>query len=282
MTAQEFVSQIKDLPSLSPVVVKLIGMLNNLDTANDAVVQIVRHDPTLTARLLSLCNSAKRAGRRTIASVDEAVFRLGRGEIMKAVIELGVGQTLQRPLDGYAVEGMMLWRHSLATAMMAEALAEQAPSPQPEAASAFTAGLLHDIGKVVLNQVLTPEVQADVRQRIQAGDCSWVEAERAVIGVDHAAVGAQLLDHWELPASLVEAVAHHHEPDGRAPLKLSATVHVADCLAHMSGCTAGWSSYAQRADESIAMALGLSAENVERFLIRVPEQLAVIEQSPHS
>jgi putative nucleotidyltransferase with HDIG domain len=181
-------------------------------------------------------------------------------------------------LPGYAAEGGELWRHSLTTAMAAETLAKSNLPINIEPPVAFTAGLLHDIGKLVFNHVLDENTQSAVRTQIKDGGLTRTEAEKVVLGADHGEVGAHLLRGWKLPEDIVEAVANHHQPVSQPALRLSAVTHVANCLAHLVGSTLGWEGYAVRADTATTEALGLTPRNLEDLMIAVHNSAGKVEQ----
>lgn len=283
MTAQTLVASIPSLPRPPQAIIRLISLLNQDDQHNDEVVDVVRQDMTLTAKLLRFCNSVAAGTREPITSVDEAVFRLGHSVIMRTAWALSLQGSLDRPLKAYSVEEGELWQHSLITAKAAEIIASDLITEVADSSTAFTAGLLHDMGKVVLNQAFKPELVAQVRQHMEAGQCSRSEAERAVFGVSHAEVGAELLAQWKLPDVLVEAVANHHQPVTQPQIQLSAIVHLADSVVHMVGGSIGWDGYAERTHENLFRDLGLDADNVQLLCARVfvsLEQLkAFVEKS---
>jgi len=206
MTAQELVAQIKNLPPVSYAALKLVNLLDQPSVSNDEVVQV------LTAKLLRACNSPYFGLEDPVSSVDQAVFLLGHQQILHIVLTLAFGSSMVVPLPGYAVEANELWRHSLITATAAETVVGEIPDVNMEPAVAFTVGLLHDIGKLILGQALTGDLQADIRQRVEQEHLSRSEAEKLVVGTDHSEVGACLLQEWHLPEDIVEAVANHHHP----------------------------------------------------------------------
>ena len=277
MTAQEMVSRVRELPRLPQATIQLTRMLGREDDDNEEVVKVIRQDMTLTAKLLRVCNSAHAAAREPITSVDEAVFRLGRAEIMRAAWALSLQGALTKPLDGYAASEGELWQHAMTTAFAAEVVAKETVPGCFEPSTAFTAGLLHDIGKVVFNQSLSAPVQKELRVKIDSGEMSRSEAERAVLGTDHAEVGALLLAQWKLPDALVEATAHHHTPVAVPEVRLSALVHVANFAVHAVGASLGWESYAERAHEEVMDRLGVSGEQFERLCARVFEAMDQIK-----
>jgi putative nucleotidyltransferase with HDIG domain len=146
-----------------------------------------------------------------------------------------------------------------------------------QAPVAFTAGLLHDIGKIVLNQLLTPKIRADIRALIAEKNISRVDAEREVFGTDHAPVGAALLRRWNIPEVIVVAVAGHHHPVIKPQIELSALVHLANSAALLCG-SAGWETYSARAQRELSATLEINVERVEQLLVGVNNSLDAAKQ----
>lgn len=267
MKAEELISDFGNLPAPSPSVVKLINLLNRPDTDADDVVEVVEQDPVLSAKLLGVCNSAAFATSEPVASTKQAVLFLGYREVYRLIVAIGFGGPLARSLPGYAIQDGELWHHSLMTGLITQAVLQETGTKLFDSSVAYTAGLIHDIGKIVLGAVLDADTQSRLLERIEETGCSRLEAEREMLETDHSEVGAALLRQWQLPAPLVEAAANHHQPVTTPRAQLSAVVHLADCVAHEAGAAPGWHPYAVRADEAAAQSLGLDAEKHERVLL---------------
>ena len=257
---------------------KLVNLLEQSSIGNDEVVQVLKCDNVLTAKLLRACNSPYFGLEEPVSSVDQAVFLLGHQQILHIVLTLAFGSAMVVPLPGYAVEANELWRHSLITAAAAETVVAEIPDLNVEPAVAFTVGLLHDIGKLVLGQALTPELQADIRRRVETEHVARTEAEQAVVGADHSEVGACLLRDWHLPEEIVEAVAHHHQPVLEPRPRLSVTTHLANCVAHLAGSAPGWDGYAVRVDERVTTTLGITSDRLENMVVAVRESFDRVDQ----
>lgn len=274
MTARELVAKVKTLPPVSHAALKLVSLLEQSAVSNDEVVQALKCDNVLTAKLLRACNSPYFGLEEPVASVDQAVLLLGHQQILHIVLTLAFGSAMSVPLSGYAVEANELWRHSLATAIAAETVAAEINGLNVEASVAFTAGLLHDIGKLVLSQSLTPETLADIRYRMEQEQLSRAQAEQLVLGTDHGEVGACLLQDWHLPAEIVEAVAHHHQPALEPRPRLSVVTYLAN-------------NFAQRADEAnilipiddrVAKTFDLTEDRIESLTATIRESSERVEQ----
>jgi putative nucleotidyltransferase with HDIG domain len=274
MTAREITQKVDDLPVISETARKLVALLNEPQTHRDELIRTIRCDNVLTAKLLRVCNSAHSGLDSPVASIDQAVLLLGDNTIFRMVCAIGFGGALGFALPGHAVEANGLWDHSLSAGLGAECLVGMEPYRNFQPSMAFTAGLLHDIGKLVLNQILTPKWRAEIRARISEDAFTRVQAEKAVLGADHAEIGACLLRDWALPEILVEAVANHHAPVVHPVTQLSAVVYMANNAAHLSGPSFGGSDLcALRPGPSVAELLGLKQERVEEMVASVHEAM---------
>lgn len=273
MTAAEFVAQVNDLPALPQAGLKLMRLLEDPDVDVDAVVKVVRTDAPLSAKLLRVCNSAAYGARQAITSIDQAVFALGFSEVQRLAIALTFGGVLNRALHSYEIDSEAYWLHSLLVGFGAEALAKSVDRFKAESSAAYTAGLLHDIGKLVLNRALARDSIATIRDLIETHGYSRLDAERDVVGFEHAEAGACLIERWGLPECLVEAVRHHHDPVYHPQPTLSVFTHMANCIAHQFGSAPGWGGCAIRVDERAAASVGFGAEQHQLALMAVFEQI---------
>jgi putative nucleotidyltransferase with HDIG domain len=278
MTANEMMAQAKDLPPVSPAALKLVSLLDQPTISNEDVVTVLKHDSVLTAKLLRACNSPVFGFEEPIASVDQAVLLMGHQQILQVVLSLTFGSAMSVAMPGYAVNAEELWRHALTTATAAEIIVSRGVNVDAEPAVAFTAGLLHDIGKLVLAQLLTEESQAAIRALVEQKQFSRAEAEKEILGADHCEAGACLLQSWRVPEEIVEAVANHHQPPLKPRPRLSAVTHVANCIAHLAGSAPGWEAYAVRTNDGVAEALDISADNVENLVMNVRESFERVDQ----
>src|SRR5580658_2701655 len=166
MTPTEIIGKVKELPMVPETARKLVTMLNQPETHREDLIATLRCDNVLTAKLLRVCNSAHAGLKAPVSSIDQAVLLLGDNAIFRMVCAIGFGGALGFSLPGYAVEANGLWGHSLSVGMGAEYLTEIEGYGDFQPSMAFTAGLLHDVGKLVLNQILTPQWRTQIRTLI--------------------------------------------------------------------------------------------------------------------
>jgi putative nucleotidyltransferase with HDIG domain len=208
---------------------KLMPALADLNSNFSEVVGLIEIDPALTAKLLQMCNSAFFGSTSPIEDIHQAVHQLGYQPIslLATMIEAGA---FFRPPEVPGLCFKTLWRHSVTTAYAARAVADSADL---QSGLVFTAGLLHDIGKIILARSFADE-HAQLLLRAAESAIPAFEAESIHYGYNHAEVGARLLQRWKLPDSLVAGVRYHHQPaGGTASLRyVAACVCVGDFLAH--------------------------------------------------
>jgi len=277
MTPNEVIAKVKNLPAVSQAALKLVTLLDQPAVSNEDVVAALKYDNVLTAKLLRACNSPYFGFEEKIASVEQAVLILGHQQILHMVLSLAFGGAMSTTLPGYAIEARELWSHSLTAAVAAEQLVKSGVPLEVEPPVAFTAGLLHDIGKLAMNQVLDADARTAVRASIAQKSLPRNIAEREVLGTDHCEVGAHLLKTWRLPDEIVEAVARHHRPVTAPAPKLSAVIHVSNCLAHLVGSSLGWESYAVVADINANRVLGITPEKLESLMVSVHDSAGKVE-----
>lgn len=273
MNPRSLITRFNKLDAPSPAIAKLLKSLGQSETDNEEVTAIIQKDPLLCGKLLAACNAPTLGLSREVGSLDQAVLLLGHGEIHRMVMGLSFGPALSTPLGGYAIEGQELWQHATLVASLSSAVLESAPHAGYDPSVAYTAGLVHDIGKILLNYVLDQPAKDAIETRVSTNGRSLMEAEKDVLGTDHAEVGACLLQDWRLPAVIVEAVAHHHAPVCKPRPELSAIIHVANVLAYETGAAAGWNAFAIRVHESAVEALRLNDEGMQRLVVAAYESL---------
>jgi len=278
MTANEIIAQLRELPVVSETARKLVVQLNQPNLHRDELVETVRCDSVLTARLLRVCNSAGCGVREPVDSVDQALLILGDNAIFRMVCAIGFGGALGLTASGHESEANDLWTHSLSTGVACEYLAEVESYGDFLPSAAFTAGLLHDIGKTVINKVLTPKARAEIRSKSSGGSLSRLAAEKDVLGADHSEIGACLLQRWALPELIVEAVANHHAPVTKPAIQLSALVYLANRAALCSGSTPGWEARLAEVNNKSAAVLGMDVKRVEQIVSGIQDAMQVLPQ----
>jgi len=259
------------IPSVPMVATKLANLLSDPEVELSRVVEILKYDPALTTRVLRLANSAYFGFSRSVATLKEALVRLGTSRLYRLVIASSFQPILNRPLEGYALNSGELWRHSVAVGIAAENLEIEAGGSEGDLA--FTAGLLHDIGKLVIDSHLERDFDS-VEEKSNKEELSFESAEKAVLGTDHTEVGSALLEEWSFPAELINVVRWHLDPS-RAPedRHLVDLVHIADMICMMMGIGLGRDGLRYRPSADSLSRLGLGEEAIELTASRTLETL---------
>jgi putative nucleotidyltransferase with HDIG domain len=276
----------KDIEHLDPVPASaplLAQVVSDPRAGVPDMVKIIEYDPALTANALKLANSAYYSPGVPVNSVREAVMRLGAGRILQQAVGRKMRGAFTQACPGYGLEENELWRHSAAAAVAADLLPRYAKSSIHPVA--FTAALLHDIGKLILTRYLTAELKSEIADIATQHKLAYVEAERAVLGFDHAQVGGVIARRWKFPEELSGAIAYHHHPregNGNSALDV---VHVANAVAKIIGVGMGLEEMNMAADSGAARALGLTPSSLESLCAAaaqdLPAVIALYEDEAH-
>jgi HD-like signal output (HDOD) protein len=224
--------RLRRLPSLPSTYFEVLKQVESANASVESVGQVIARDPAVTARLLQIVNSAAFALAQKVTDPQHAVCLLGLETVKSVVLCLQVfAQSDEAKQSGISME--RIWNHSFTVAKAARAIAQQHSNDSNLANDAFTAGLLHDVGRIVLASNVPKEYAAVVAAAKSKGR-PLHEEEAEQLGVTHAQVGAYLLGLWGMPAALVEAAALHHTPQLSATKEFSllTAVHVANVEAH--------------------------------------------------
>ncbi|MEO5366563.1 MAG: HDOD domain-containing protein [Magnetococcus sp. WYHC-3] len=234
----EVAAKVRALPALPVMCRHILATINNRNVDFETLARQCEYDPGMTANVLRIANSAYFRAEHEIGSLRDAFVRIGSRRLFELTVGHGAGPMLREAFPGYELRPHELLRHSAWTAAATERLAVVLKLRAPD--MLFTAGLLHDIGKVVLDPFVEAH-RAQLHAIASQPGSDFEAAEREVLGMDHAQVGAAVLRQWRLPTQLVAAVEHHHNPaHGEAQDLLAINiVHVANTLAGMAGVGAG-------------------------------------------
>jgi putative nucleotidyltransferase with HDIG domain len=233
VSASDLVQDIGGLITLPDVYLRINRLIEDADSSVADIAAAVSQDPSFTVRLLRVANSALYSFPSSIDTVSRAVSIIGTSQLRNLALSMSVAKSFAG-LPNELVSMENFWRHSQLCALVARHLAKEMRRCDPDAL--FTAGLLHDIGELVIFNRL-PQQSAEVLQRVldSQDELPVYEAEREVLSFDHSAVGGELARQWNLPALLQECIAHHHDIASaeKYPREV-ALVHLANIIALMA------------------------------------------------
>jgi len=227
LTREEVMIRLKQLPSLPTAVSEALTSFAQEDVDVDRGAHLIALDQGLTARVLRVANSSFYGLQNKVGTIHEAVVVLGFRAVRSMVLAVGLNGAFRvDQCRHFDAQGYL--RHSTGVGLVARALAPRA-GHNPELA--FTAGLLHDVGRLVLAANFSSAYAQVLRYRNQH-DCPLVVAERDLLGLDHAVVGGLLAEAWHFPLPLQEAALEHHTPAAATAGSMANLIHVADVVAH--------------------------------------------------
>jgi HD-like signal output (HDOD) protein len=262
---KNIIKKIRQLHPIPTVVHKLLTYENDPDSDLEDFVRLVEHDPALTANLLKICNSAHFGLPVKVDSLEKAVSLLGQQRVIELVLEQSLSDNLNQAQKGYRLEKGELWKQSVAVALIARTLAERRGLGNLPAI--YTAALLKDIGKIVLSDHV--HKMADKIQRmIENKGLSFLEAEQACIGMDHAELGGLIAKQWNFSSHLVFMIENHHlgNPKSRKD-PATAAIYLSDMVAMMAGTCIGVDRLAYPVYESLFSNFFLTRDELQTLIL---------------
>lgn len=268
--SKELIKRIRAIPFLSESAMTLISVMGDREHNVADVTRVVECDPILTAKVLNVVNSAAFAISNNIDSIMRAISLLGDKTVVGIAMGLCAENVFFEDLEGYASAGGELWKHCLKCAIASREIAnysKEVVSPD----LAYTAGLLHDIGKSIMSDYLKGSTEIIINDINTIENRSYIEEEKYLVGTDHSEVGVLLSAHWNLPLVLRSVIRHHHLP-AVAPdeyKSLTYVVHLGDMIAMMEGAGTGMDSMRYSLDNGYTDFIELSPTAFEKIMFKV-------------
>ncbi|HEX5053070.1 MAG TPA: HDOD domain-containing protein [Planctomycetota bacterium] len=268
-----------ELPTMPEVLLKLNDVMANPDASAADVAKVIASDPAVSTNILRIVNSAYYGLQVRVSSVSLAVSVMGFNMTKKVALKAAVFSSFGKRRDKIQhFDPLAFWRHAVYTGVAARALASASTAfaeMHPE--DLYIAGLLHDIGKIILMEKTAPRYLAMLRKSVQQ-QRSETEVEIEDFGFTHADVGSVLAIKWSLPEDLAIAVRYHHSPS-RDPFhrSLSSLIHLADQLAWQAGTPSTVGTPLAAADPDAHAQIGIDEQRVAQLLPRIQEDFAASE-----
>lgn len=264
----DVLGRIHNLPSLPVVVMELLASMGQDDANIEALAEKITKDQALSAKTLRLANSSFYGMARQVTTIQEAIAILGFRTVRSlAATAALIGNFSANP--GNSFDFTPFWRHAIGAAVCAR---ELAPHLHLNPDQAYTAGLLHDIGRLVLVTQFQPQYQATMTYRAER-DCHLLDAEHAVLGLDHAQVGHALTRHWQFPLTMQQALAEHHAPSSFGMQPLSLVVMAADAIAHALDLSLDADDLVAPVPPGLWQQLGLDEATLQQVFASVEQQV---------
>ena len=267
----ELNSLVEEAGHLEPMpasVTRLAEIVRREESRLEEIVELIALDQGLTMSILRAANSAASGGSRRITVVRDALLRLGAGAVLSLAIGRRVRKQMSTAMPAYDLAEGELWRHSVASALAAELATPFCRVRIPP--EAYTAALLHDVGKLVLVRFLDDDLLRFLSRARDEGDLQSLQAEIEVLGVHHGELGELVVQHWDLPECISKPIAYHHSPSEDAGITAD-VLHLSDVVAKQIG--AGRTSFdgPAQVDEEAVIRLGITPEGVEKLCRKTAE-----------
>ncbi|MEW6327192.1 MAG: HDOD domain-containing protein [Thermodesulfobacteriota bacterium] len=256
--------QIEQLPPFPMVIEQVLRVVENPRSSLADLTKVILNDPSLTSMILKVINSAYYGFNGKISTVSHAVSLLGLNEVKNLALSLPINDTLFTKNRSFGLGQADLWVHSVGVGICGRKIGEKVRYPVPE--EAFVAGLLHDIGKTLLNDVF-PDRFDQALHRAEEQQRPLVDIEQELLTISHATIGSWLAQHWKLPEPLTTAIQNHHQPlttipDGDTGIHLEAIIFLADFLAKFLSLGFSGDRYLPRITPGIFKHLAVTPEDV--------------------
>jgi putative nucleotidyltransferase with HDIG domain len=272
---QELIKEIKNLKPIPQIANQIMSIVENPNASLSDVADIIVYDPMTTANILRTCNSAYFGLTRKVESVHEAVALIGLEQVVDLVLLKSGAENLKKEQEGYGLDEGDLWRYSVASALISKELSEK--KQLASAQMVFTAALLKDIGKVILNRFVGdsfPKIQALVEDE----GYSFMEAEKKVIGVDHTELGGLVASNWKFSQKMVYIIQNHHLSDKQAREDMeTCIVYLSDIICMMMGIGGGADGLAYRFHDEVITKLGFTERDIQETIANFGENMAKVE-----
>ena len=206
---EEMIARVNELPSLPTVVMKVIELINDDSSNADNFEKYLRQDQALTARLLKIVNSSFFGLRQKINSISQAIVMIGYNSLKNLVLAASTNKLLEGAFPGYGFRENGMWQHSFMCATWAKKISKQLGMSTEQSEGLFVAGLLHDVGKLILASHITHNCKEMLAQLV-VEDGIVSKAERTILGIDHSEIGCRIAQKWNFPAKLANIIKYHH------------------------------------------------------------------------
>jgi len=271
VSLEEIVRRVEELPALPQNAHQVLKLTEDPKTTITELSAAISKDHALAAKVLRMANSAYYGYARRIFTISDAVLILGFGTVRNLVMAASVYNVMDRELPGYVLARGELWKQSIVSALMAKKLAQKCRYENPE--KAFVAGLMHDIGKIILNTYMT-EAFAAVIEKVNTEKVPFMTAEEEVLGYNHAVVGGKVAEKWNLPEELVEAISLHHNPrEARISPDLTAITHLTNVAVMTMGIGLGADGMLYPYDGHTFEVLHIAHQDLEEIISEVGDSM---------
>ena len=272
---KELIKEIDNLKPIPAVVNQIIAVSEDPASSLGDIAEIILYDPVITANILRMSNSAFYNLPRRVESVQEAISFMGMDQVIDMVLMKSGVANISKGQLGYGLHEGELWKHAVSSALIARDLAEKKGSQHKQ--MIFTAALLKDIGKVILDRFVGHSFQK-IDDLVKNQGFSFKEAEKKIIGIDHAELGGLVAEMWDFSEKMVGMIKNHHLNDEAAREDLDTQIlYVADNVCMMMGIGGGADGLAYRFHKDVLKKLGITPVDLQEIIASFGSQMKKVE-----
>ena len=254
------IREIKDLTPMPPVANRLLEIIEEPDSSINDIARIIQYDPVMTVDILKICNAAYWGLKLPAESIKDAVNMLGTDQIVELALVKSSATLLFGRQQGYGLEQGDMWRYSVSSAIIAKQVALRLGLNNK--GTIFTAALIKDIGKIILEKYVVKDYKK-INTLVKRSGYSFREAEKKVLGIDHAEMGALIGRIWKFSPRMIKLIQHHHlRDDSMMNDKEVAAVYLADCICMMMGNGVGADGLSYRFKKELMKTHGISHSDI--------------------
>lgn len=263
--------RVSSLPTLPTVITKMSQLLQDPRTSAEEVGKAISKDQAIASKVLKLVNSAFYGFPGRISTITHAIVILGFGTVKNIVLTASIFDSFGGKGESGPFDLEKFWLHSISVGAAAKVISRHTSFRAQE--EAFIAGLLHDIGKIILSQFAKPQLAVALKI-VAAKNCLFFDAEKEGLGITHQEVGGWLAGKWNLPKELAAAVQNHHYPHGAGDhARLAAIVHVADILIRAMGIGSGGDNKIPLLNQEAWKTVGIKDGTMQKLLEDIDEEV---------
>ena len=268
----KIVQSIKDLPPMPQVVIRIQNLLADLNSDTKQLAEMIESDQAIAAKVLKMANSAFYGMSGKISSVHQASLLLGYQTLGEIVTMAGAANLLAGKMPGYGYDSQDLWKHSVSVAFTCKLIA--AIKNKDLIYEAHTAGLIHDVGKIILDRYIM-EQKDKIADYMDQEEKTFLDAERYFFGFDHAEIASEICRSWKIPENITLSIGCHHQPSISNGDELSYMLHIADYVATMGGIGYDDDDILYEAEKGAMDFIGLTQEEIGGM---IPKVIEAVEQ----
>jgi len=274
---EQIISEIDYLNPIAGTTSKILEIAENPESSIYDMVELIKYDQTMTANILKICNSAYFGLPKKIESLDQAVAYLGKNQIAELAFMKSMARNLRNSQKGYCLYEGELWKYSVSSALLAKDLAKR-KGIKKQRTLIFTAALLKDIGKVILDRYVAEGFKQIIAKVLVKG-CSFTEAEKQVLGIDHTELGGLVAEKWNFSDKMINIIRHHHKPEKEDNNNSETSiVYLADILCMMIGKGCGADGLSYRLYREATDSLHFSENDLMEVMLGFVEEFQKVDE----